>query len=38
MITFAVIFTSALIALWDYIVNENNAEVLLAGYNTISKD
>ena len=37
MMTFAVIFTSLLIALSGYIVNEKNADVLLAGYNTISK-
>ena len=36
--TFAVIFTSLLIALSGYIVNEKNADVLLAGYNTMSKD
>ena len=36
--TLAVIFTSVLIALCGYIVNENNADVLLAGYNTMSKD
>ena len=36
--TFAVIFTSFLIALCGYIVNEKNADVLLAGYNTMSED
>ena len=36
--TLAVIFTSVIIALCGYIVNENNADVLLAGYNTMSKD
>ena len=38
MMTFAVIFTSLLIALSGYIVNEKNADVLLAGYNSMSKD
>ena len=38
MMTFAVIFTSLLIALSGYIVNEKNADVLLAGYNTMSED
>ena len=38
MMTFAVIFTSLFIALSGYIVNEKNADVLLAGYNTMSKD
>ena len=38
MMTFAVIFTSILIALCGYIVNENNADILLAGYNTMTKD
>ena len=33
----AVIFTSFLIAVCGYIVNENNADILLAGYNTMSK-
>tara|TARA_B100000524_G_scaffold167929_1_gene85877 strand:+ start:193 stop:504 length:312 start_codon:yes stop_codon:yes gene_type:complete len=33
----AVIFTSFLIAICGYIVNENNADILLAGYNTMSK-
>ena len=36
--TFAVIFTSALLAICGYIVNENNADSLLAGYNTMTKD
>ena len=36
--TFAVIFTSLLIALSGYIVNEKNADYLLAGYNTMSKE
>ena len=36
--TFAVIFTSLFIALSGYIVNEKNADVLLAGYNTMSKE
>ena len=35
--TLAVIFTSALLAICGYIVNENNANYLLAGYNTMSK-
>ena len=34
----AVIFTSALLAICGYIVNENNADSLLAGYNTMTKD
>ena len=34
----AVIFTSALLAICGYIVNENNADNLLAGYNTMTKD
>ena len=38
MMTFAVIFTSLLIALSGFIVNEKNADALLAGYNTMSKD
>ncbi len=38
MMTFAVIFTSIFIALSGYIVNKKNANVLLAGYNTMSKD
>ena len=38
MMTFAVIFTSILIALCGYIVNENNADILLAGYNKMTKD
>ena len=33
----AVIYTSFLIAVCGYIVNENNADILLAGYNTMSK-
>ena len=33
----AVIFTSFLIAICGHIVNENNADILLAGYNTMSK-
>ena len=33
----AVIFTSFLIAVCGYIINENNADILLAGYNTMSK-
>jgi len=33
----AVIFTSFLIAICGYIINENNADILLAGYNTMSK-
>ena len=33
----AVIFTSFLITICGYIVNENNADILLAGYNTMSK-
>ena len=36
--TLAVIFTSALLAFCGYIVNENNADSLLAGYNTMTKD
>ena len=36
--TLAVIFTSALLAICGYIVNENNADNLLAGYNTMTKD
>ena len=36
--TLAVIFTSALLAICGYIVNENNADSLLAGYNTMTKD
>jgi len=36
--TFAVISTSLLIALCGFIVNEKNADILLAGYNTMSKD
>jgi len=36
--TFAVLFISILIALCGYIVNENNADILLAGYNTMTKD
>jgi len=36
--TLAVIFTSILIGLCGYIINENNADILLAGYNTMSKD
>ena len=35
--TLAVIFTSALIGLCGYIINENNADILLAVYNTMSK-
>ena len=35
--TIAVIFTSFLIAICGYIINENNADILLAGYNTMSK-
>ena len=35
--TLAVIFTSALISICGYIINENNADILLAGYNTMSK-
>ena len=35
---FAVLFTSVIIAACGYIVNENNAGILLAGYNTMSKD
>ena len=35
--TLAVIFTSALLGLCGYIINENNADILLAGYNTMSK-
>ena len=35
---FAVLFTSIIIAACGYIVNENNADVLLAGYNTMSND
>ena len=38
MMTFPVIFTSILIALCGYIVNENNADILLAGYNKMTKD
>ena len=38
MKTFAMIFTSLLIALSGFIVNEKNADVLLASYNTMSKD
>ena len=36
--TLAVIFTSLLLAICGYIVNENNADNLLAGYNTMTKD
>lgn len=36
--TLAVIFTSTLLAICGYIVNENNADSLLAGYNTMTKD
>ena len=36
--TLAVIFTSALLAICGYIVNVNNADSLLAGYNTMTKD
>ena len=36
--TLAVIFTSALLAICGYIVNENNADSLLAGYNSMTKD
>ena len=36
--TLAVIFTSALLAICGYIVNQNNADSLLAGYNTMTKD
>ena len=36
--TLAVIFTSALLFICGYIVNENNADNLLAGYNTMTKD
>ena len=36
--TLAVIFTSFLLAICGYIVNENNADGLLAGYNTKTKD
>ena len=36
--TLAVIFTSALLTICGYIVNENNADSLLAGYNTMTKD
>ena len=36
--TLAVIFTSALLAICGCIVNENNADSLLAGYNTMTKD
>lgn len=36
--TFAVIFTSLIISLSGYIVNVKNADVLLADYNTMSKD
>ena len=36
--TLAVIFTSALLVICGYIVNENNADSLLAGYNTMTKD
>ena len=35
---FAVIFTSILIGACGYIVNEDNADLLLSGYNTMSKD
>ena len=38
MMTFAVIFTSLIISLSGYIVNVKNADVLLADYNTMSKD
>ena len=36
--TLAVIFTSLLLAICGYIVNENNADNLLAGYNSMTKD
>lgn len=35
---FAVLLTSIIIAACGYIVNENNADILLAGYNTMSND
>ena len=34
---FAVLFTSILIGACGYIVNEDNADLLLSGYNTMSK-
>ena len=36
--TLAVIFISVSLALCSFIVNENNADILLAGYNTMSND
>ena len=33
----AVIFTSFLIAICGYIINENDSDILLAVYNTMSK-
>ena len=35
---FAVLFTSILIGACGYLVNEDNADLLLSGYSTMSKD
>ena len=34
---FAVLFTSILIGACGYVVNEDNADLLISGYNTMSK-
>ena len=38
MMFYIVLFVSFLLAFCGYIVNENNADLLLAGYNTMSED
>ena len=38
MMIYIVLFVSFLLAFCGYIVNENNADLLLAGYNTMSED
>ena len=37
MTTIALLITSAIVAGCGYIVTESNADILLAGYNTMSK-
>ena len=37
MTTIAILITSALVVCCGYIVTESNADILLAGYNTMSK-
>ena len=38
MTTIALLITSAIVAGCGYIVTESNADILLAGYNTMSKE